>query len=140
MISLQPSGSLPWWVVATGAALTAGHSTATSYFFLPVLADIAAACLWSAVDMDPTRNLAFWFLLSGFLMMLLGYVTDWMEARTPGSLPPALGWALLALLVTGGVTMPVSGFWLLIPVIYGCLRGGRRRAGGAGVQAAGSGA
>lgn len=124
------------WLFGVGVV----HNLVGVYFFLPVLADIAAAGLWDAVDMDPMRNLAFWFLFSGFLIMLLGYVTDWIEARTPAPLPPALGWALLALLVAGVVTMPASGFWLLIPVVYGCLLGGRRHTGGAGVQPAGSGA
>lgn len=104
------------WILGVGVV----HNVVGIYFFLPVLRDIAAAGVWNSVDMDPMRNLAFWFLFSGFMIMLAGYVVDWIENLTNGALPPALGGSLLALLLMGIIVMPASGFWLLMPAIWGC--------------------
>jgi hypothetical protein len=105
------------WILGVGVV----HNLVGIYFFLPTLRDIAAAGVWNSIDMDPMRNLAFWFLFSGFMIMLVGYVVDWIEKIAEGALPTPLGWSLLALLLMGIVTMPASGFWLLIPAIWGCL-------------------
>lgn len=106
------------WIFGVGVV----HNMVGIYFFLPVLREIVAAGVWNSIDMDPMRNLAFWFLFSGLMMMLAGYVVDWIEQTGEGALPPALGPSLLALLLLGIVTMPASGFWLLIPAIWGCMR------------------
>jgi hypothetical protein len=74
---------------------------------------------------DPRRALAFWFLVSGVLTALVGYLTDRLERATGGPLPAALGWALLLLGVGGGVLAPVSGFWLVLPAAVGALRRAR---------------
>jgi hypothetical protein len=106
------------WILGVGVV----HNLVGTYFFLPTLREIADAGVWNSVDMDPMRNLAFWFLFSGFMIMLAGYVVDWIENLADGALPPALGGSLLALLLMGIVVMPASGFWLLIPAIWGCFR------------------
>jgi hypothetical protein len=63
------------------------------------------------------------------MIMLADYVVDWIENLAEGALPPALGGSLLALLLMGIVTMPASGFWLLIPAIWGCFRAERQHVG-----------
>lgn len=60
------------------------------------------------------REAAFWFMLFGVMLLMLGGLTHWAQART-GTLPLFLGWSLLALGVIGVVTMPASGFWLVLP-------------------------
>jgi Family of unknown function (DUF6463) len=84
--------------------------------------------LWNTVDGVQGRPLAFWFLAAGLQLILLGALTDWIEARRPRmQLPRFFGWTLLAFAVGGIVLLPVSGFWLLLPPALGILtRRGRR--------------
>lgn len=110
------------WLIGVGVV----HNVVGVYSFLPVLREMASAGLWNSTGMDPMRNLVFWFLSFGFVLMILGSVTDWIERQLPGALPSALGWSLLLLMVIGIIVMPASGFWLLIPALYGCLRTRRK--------------
>ncbi len=60
------------------------------------------------------REAAFWFLLVGVLLFILGQLAQWVQQKTD-ALPDALGWWLLGLALVGVVMMPVSGFWLILP-------------------------
>lgn len=125
------------WIIAIGVI----HNLVGLYFFAPVLREIGAAGVWNAVGVDTMRNLAFWFLYTGCLLMVVGYLTDWIEERTGGALPNAYGWMLLALLLLGVVLIPESGFWLLVPAIASSMRrmrSGARAAAGLRAQAVGS--
>ena len=82
--------------------------------FAAPLAAIARDGFVNAVDPHPDRQAACWVLLAGVLLMTLGHSARWAQRRT-GTLPPALGWTLLAIAAAGAVLMPVSGFWLLFP-------------------------
>lgn len=121
------------WVMGVGAV----HNAAGLYFFADVLLEIVRAGVLNAVDMDPMRNLAFWFLFSGFLLILVGYLVDRMELLGRDRIPSAVGTWFAALTVLGVVTMPASGFWLMIPPVMACLRRASVNATPAGVPAAG---
>jgi hypothetical protein len=82
--------------------------------------------LWDALAGYQERELGFWFIVSGWLMILAGGLLDTLEAHG-AALPFWFGWALLALVVVGVVLMPVSGFWLLLPPTLGVLRRTSRR-------------
>lgn len=69
--------------------------------------------LWDTVSLVQGRPLAFWFIAAGFLVALVGALTNWIEVRMEP--PRFLGWTLLGFAVAGIVMMPVSGFWLLLP-------------------------
>lgn len=56
--------------------------------------------------------MAFWYLLFGFMTLMLGGLIDWTERKGVGT-PAFLPWGFLALAVVGCVMMPASGFWLL---------------------------
>jgi hypothetical protein len=60
------------------------------------------------------REAVFWFLLVGLLLFVLGQLVQWTQEKT-GALPDALGWWLLGMSIVGGVMMPASGFWLILP-------------------------
>ncbi len=100
-------------LVATGVL----HLLVGLFFFAGPLAAIAGDG-FGAVGPDPAskafdREAAFWFMLFGVMLLMLGGLTHWAQART-GTLPLFLGWSLLALGVIGVVMMPASGFWLAL--------------------------
>jgi hypothetical protein len=81
------------------------------------LAAIAQDGFFDAVELDPTqldRETAFWHLAFGTMVLILGSLVHWAQART-GTLPAFLGWSLLAFGLFGTILMPVSGFWLVLP-------------------------
>jgi len=80
------------------------------------LAAIAGDGFFGAVELDPSqldREVAFWHLTFGAMVVVLGGLVRWTQART-GTLPASLGWSLLALGLSGAILVPVSGFWLVL--------------------------
>jgi uncharacterized membrane protein len=61
------------------------------------------------------RIAALWFMFSGALMFVIAGFAFWSVKRV-GALPRFLGFTFLPLGVAGGLIMPLSGFWLYIPV------------------------
>lgn len=83
------------------------------------LADIARDGFFGAVEPEGMastfdREAAIWFVMFGALVLILGGLVHWTQART-GTLPAFLGWSLLAISVVALVLMPVSGFWIVLP-------------------------
>ena len=76
---------------------------------LPYLKEIAQAGFFNAVDPYPYRMAITWFLLFGFLFMILGQL-----ALSLDYIPSSIAWSLLALSLVGVILMPVSGFWLVL--------------------------
>lgn len=84
--------------------------------FAAPLLDILRDGVVGAVEPHAPRMILFWFLMTGFCMILAGWLAHVLErARAlPGSFAVALG----AFSLTGAVLIPVSGFWLgLIPAV-----------------------
>jgi hypothetical protein len=80
-----------------------------------LLAEIARDGVLGAIEPDPLRSVLFWFLFFGLLVMILGGLVHRIE-RDGGRPPGALAWQLGALGLAGGLLIPASGFWLLLPV------------------------
>jgi hypothetical protein len=99
------------WLLGVGAI----HTGYGLWAFAAPLRAIGADGFWNAVDADPGRRLAFWFLFTGFVFLLTGALVDHTEAQEAGRLPWFVGYALLLLGVGGAVLIPVSAIWLLIP-------------------------
>lgn len=66
-------------------------------------------------DDAPWRMAIFWFLWFGWMLMILGASWHWAERRGL-VLPRWLGALFVGMGVAGGVAMPASGFWLVLPV------------------------
>lgn len=94
------------------------------------LAAIAGDGFFGAVELDPSqldREVAFWHLTFGAMVVILGGLVHWTQSRT-GTLPAFLGWSLLALGLFGAILVPVSGFWLVLPQAVMMLVVARREA------------
>ena len=66
-----------------------------------------------AIELDWQRSALFWYLVTGFMIIFAARALAWIERERP--LPVGLGWGLLAIGVLGGLAIPVSGFWLVVP-------------------------
>ncbi|MBW3631342.1 MAG: hypothetical protein KY464_18920 [Gemmatimonadetes bacterium] len=106
------------WLFAVGVL----HNALGVYMYTIPLAAMISTGVWNSTGMDPARSLAFWFIISGLLMMLVGYMVDWAETSGRTPFPSGLAPSLLALTALGIVVMPVSGFWAILPAVYGCFR------------------
>ena len=60
------------------------------------------------------RATAFWFTLTGVFIFITGGLAQWIYDNT-NTLPAFLGYGVVAIGVIGGLMIPVSGFWLVIP-------------------------
>lgn len=64
---------------------------------------------------DTNRALAFWFLVIGGLLIIMGQTLSHYIKQTQQPPPLFLGYILLAFSIVGCFIVPVSGFWLFIP-------------------------
>lgn len=99
-------------------------------FHFRQLAAIAGDGFFGAVELDPSqldREVAFWHLTFGAMVVILGGLVHWTQSRT-GTLPAFLGWSLLALGLFGAILVPVSGLWLVLPQAVMMLVVARREA------------
>jgi len=86
-----------------------------------ILAVLLNEGIVNTVNQQPEREMAFWCLFFGFLVIVFGGLIDWCEAQEV-KLPLFLGWGLLTIAVMGAMIMPISGFWLLIIPSIGVIR------------------
>ncbi|MBB3109623.1 hypothetical protein FHS18_001686 [Paenibacillus phyllosphaerae] len=88
-----------------GIAIYAKH-------FVPIFSE----GLWNTVGEGQwERGTAFWFMMFGLLLMLIGYISDWLMKKKGIAPPASFGWLLFVICLIGAVIMPVSGFWLGLP-------------------------
>ena len=78
-------------------------------------AAIARDGVVDAVDGDDEREAAFWTMGFGLLLLLVGDLFRHLQTRQ-GAAPDSSGWIMLVLGLGGGVLMPVSPFWLFVPL------------------------
>ena len=93
-------------LIATGIL----HNLIGVGFGFQVLAEMFREGLFNTTQMQFDREAIFWFLFSGFAMMLWGVLMINMQR-----IPPVFSWSLLSLSIVGLFIMPFSGFWLVIP-------------------------
>ncbi len=103
-----------------------GHTFVGIWFGQEPLSEITRSGWVNSVNpQQPERMAVFWFLFTGFVAMLLGASLRWIERQGP--IPAGIGWTLLAFGIVGGLMMPVSGFWLLLPLGWVILHRARGR-------------
>ena len=66
------------------------------------------------IGSDFVRMAWFWFLMTGFVLMMFGGMLHHLERRG-GAVPAWVGWQMGALALVGALAIPASGFWLLFP-------------------------
>ncbi len=76
---------------------------------------IVAHGVVNAAEADPGSSLAFWFMISGLFVIMLGLVTQRYIRATGRPAPRFLGWSLLAFAVIACTVAPASGGWLFLP-------------------------
>jgi len=106
------------WIGKTLFGVGVIHSVFGFVFMRSTLAVLWSEGLFNTVNGQPRREAAFWFLYTGFLLLILGALIDRLE-RSGFGIPPFLAWSFLVLTVIGGVVMPISGLWLLVPPLVG---------------------
>ena len=74
---------------------------------------------WHSIEGADTLHMdrfaVLWFQVAGLGWIALGWLMQQWLLRF-GSLPPALGWALLATGVLVAYVLPISGAWLFVPL------------------------
>ncbi|HID28631.1 MAG TPA: hypothetical protein EYP19_01355 [Desulfobacterales bacterium] len=110
------------WIGKSVLVIGILHSVFGFIVFRGVLAELGKELLFNTVDDQPDREVAFWFLFTGFALLILGGLIHWVEQRQL-ALPSFLKWSFLAITLLGCFIMPKSGFWLLlIPTVGMYLR------------------
>ena len=107
------------WLFAVGVI----HSLFGIAFMRGTLAMLWSERLFNTVNGQPEREAVFWFLCTGFLLLIAGTLIDYIERRNLG-IPRFVSWAFVVLSVVGLVVMPYSGIWLFVPPVIGMLFGG----------------
>ena len=69
----------------------------------------------NASDADLGSSLAFWFMICGIFIIMLGLTLQHYIKVTQKPAPMFLGWWLLVFAVIACVLAPVSGGWLFLP-------------------------
>lgn len=93
-------------------------------FYAPLL-DIIQSGVFNSITPHYDRGMVVWFLLFGAVLFLLGQSAQWI-IRSGMALPESVGWGLLLIAVLGGVLLPVSGFWLVLPQALFIINQGKR--------------
>ena len=91
-----------------------------------LLAEMARAGVIGSVEPDPMRMTFFWYFSFGLAILILGALMRSLE-REGQRLPSSLGWQLGALGIFGGLLIPVSRLWLVLPLAFRIVRMGRRQ-------------
>ncbi len=98
------------------------HSVFGLVMFRSTLSEIINEGVFNTVNGQIMREFTFWFIVFGFLAIILGCLVDWCESQEI-KIPNFLGWGLLVLTLLIVVIMPISGGWLFfIPSIGLILR------------------
>jgi len=95
------------WIIGVGLL----HCALFLWFGRRTIRTIAGEGLWNTIDPVRERQVLFWALLAGVLVLVLGRLA-WWWTKQGQALPAFLGWQLLVITLVCGILMPVSGAWL----------------------------
>lgn len=104
--------------LAAGSGLVSAFESSGS---LTPLLDMAREGMVATVEPHLERMVFFWFMMTGFVMMMVGWLAHAME-RGPG-LPRAFALVFGSFTLAGVLLIPASGFWLgLVPTFVALRR------------------
>ena len=93
------------------------HTVFGCIVYKGVISKLANEMLFNTINRLPERLSAFWFLFSGFTLIIIGGLINWAE-RKQLELPLFLKWSFLSLTLIGCFIMPASGLWLMfVPTV-----------------------
>ena len=119
-------------LVATGIL----HTVVGIVLFLPYLWAIIKNGLFNAlwvsweVGFDADLSFAFWFLLCGIIIIILGQILHYYIKKEQKPAPAFLAYWFLGMSAIGCIIIPVSGFWLFIPQALIIIVGNKKRLSG----------
>ena len=99
------------FLVATGIL----HTIAAIALGKEAFSEIIRDGIINVISQDYTRAFAFWFLICGIFVILLGQVLHHYIKKEQKPAPLFLGYSMLVLTIFGCLAVPVSGFWLFLP-------------------------
>ena len=111
--SIVGDSTMRIWIGRSLIVIGLIHSIFGLVTFHKIVADLAREMLLNTISSQLDRHAAFWFLFTGFSLIIIGGLIDWIERRNLG-MPSFLKWSFLFLTVLGCIIMPKSGFWLLL--------------------------
>lgn len=116
------------WVGRSILVIGVMHTLVGVIAFHAVLTTIFREGLFNSISLNhqPERESAFWFLFTGFALLIIGGLVVWIE-RNKMRTPAFLSWSFLSITVAGAFIMPASGFWLLFIPTIGLFRGPKQK-------------
>jgi hypothetical protein len=112
------------WIGKSLIIIGVGHSLVGLVAFYDTIALIINANLVNTLSLNSnfSKEVAFWFLITGFALMIIGGLVNFLENKNIG-MPVFLLWSFILITAIGVFMMPVSGFWLLlVPIVELFLR------------------
>ena len=106
------------WIGKSLVAIGTIHSIYGFVFFRKIIGQFAGERFFNALGSQFDKHAVFWFLMTGFTLMIVGGLADSIEKKG-GELPSFLRWTILALTIIGCFMIPASGFWLLFAPVIG---------------------
>ena len=94
------------------------HNMVTLGKFKFILEDIVQDGIFFAIGADYERRFIVFYLLSGFLMIFLGLVFQWLIHVRQQPLPMWMGWVLLLHILPLLLLLKVPGPWLALPLPF----------------------
>lgn len=94
------------------------HTLFGLILLLPLIgAELLEDGLLNTINGQPKREAFLWFLISGFFMLVVGGLINFLE-KNQQPIPHFLGWSLLGITLFTLFFSPLSGAWLiLVPAI-----------------------
>ena len=109
------------WIGKSLFAVGVIHLLFGFVFMRSILVVLWSEGLFNTVNGQPPREMVFWFLVTGLLLLIVGGLVDRLETSGLG-IPKFLPWLFLVLVIVGIIVMPISGIWLLVPPVVGMFR------------------
>ena len=101
-----------WYLCAVGVI----HSLVGVMMFKDELLDMVRAGIVNSIKDQMDLHAAFWFMLTGFLFIYIGWLWQKQIDRDKGPLSKFTASGMTLMTVAGVIIMPISGFWLLLPL------------------------
>jgi hypothetical protein len=93
------------------------HEAIAIAIYHRVILAVWQAGVFDTVVGHPEIGAVVWSLLFGCVAFVGGLTVNALESASV-PVPKNIGWCLLALAIVGVVLVPLSGFWLLLPVAF----------------------